>query len=79
VTDEGSLVPFSSLAAAYQYDVEWTNEMIEQIQFVQAKKGEVVIQVVKNPHYYDSEVTKYLLDWSQTRFGKSFRGTVNIV
>ena len=79
VTNEGSLIPFSSLAAAYEFDVGWTNKMIEQIQFLQDKKGEIVIRVVKNPHHYDSEVTKYLLDWSQTRFGKSFTGSVNIV
>jgi phenylacetate-CoA ligase len=79
VTDDGSLVSFMSLADAYRYDGGWTNEMIEQVQFLQDKRGEIVIRAVKDMNYSDSEVTEYLLNWSRIRFRNSFRGTVNIV
>jgi phenylacetate-CoA ligase len=79
VASDGSLLPFISLNAAYENDVGWTNRRIKQIQFLQEAAGEIVIRVVKDANYSDSEVTEYLLNWSRTRFGKSFKGTVNIV
>jgi phenylacetate-CoA ligase len=79
VASDDSLIPFTSLMSAYEYNVGWTDKRIKQIQFLQDKKGEIVIRVVKDRNCSDSEVTEYLLNWSRTRFGKSFKGTVNIV
>ena len=78
VAYDGSLLPFTALAIAYNNDVGWTNERIKQIQFLQEERGEIIIYVTKVSSFSDSEVIELLLEWSQTRLS-GFKVTVNVV
>ena len=79
VAGDGSLLPFVALISAYHIDGGWTNQRIEQIQFLQETAGEIVIRVVKNPAYADAEITQYLLEWAKRRLAGSFLAKVDIV
>ena len=62
VTKDGNLLPH----IAWAHNMEWSE--IEQIQFLQEERGELIIKVVKAVSYTDSEIKAYILGLYGPRF-----------
>ncbi|RJS76369.1 phenylacetate--CoA ligase family protein [Methanophagales archaeon] len=58
VAGDGSLIPLGPAIFGI-HDAEWTK--VKQIQFLQEKPGELIIQVVKGPSYSKAEIEDYVL------------------
>jgi phenylacetate-CoA ligase len=58
VASDGSLIALGPAIFGI-HDAEWTK--VKQIQFLQETQGELIIQVVKNTSFSDSEIASYVL------------------
>jgi len=64
VAGDGSLIPLGPAIFGI-HDAEWTK--VKQIQFLQEKPGELIIQVVKGPSYSKAEIEDYVLRLFQSK------------